>query len=471
LVAGTVVWCFVFSWLVVLRQNRFRTIDYDLGIHDQAIWLLAHGKTFDTVRGLPVFGHHATFAFYLLVPFSWLGGGPNLWNIMQVVAIGSAAIPLYLLARTRHLNAWWAAALGGVWLLQPPLQFFAWEGFHPEVMALPFIVWAYWLGEERRWRAFAVCLLIALCWKEDVSLLVVGLGLLYLIRGRRRLAGAVIGLGLAWFLVVGTWLVPTLAGGKTVYGGLYGDLGDTPAQVVKTGVTHPGEIVQRLSDNHAGSYARDILAPFGFTPLAAPEVLLLGLPQATINLLSTADFTFDLRYHYQALPMVALGIAMVEGVTRIRSWSRGRDGVVRFAVGAALAGALAATCAWGPSPIGLEYRAGYWPLAVPADAPIRERMLARISAHDGVSADYWTVPHLSHRDTIYTFPNPWENKNYGVTTTAHGDPAKVRWILVDTSLFQPSDSTLLTRLLGSGEFVVRDQSGTVLLAERVRPPG
>ena len=42
--------------------------------------------------------------------------------------------------------------------------------------------------------------------------------------------------------------------------------------------------------------------------------------------------------------------------------------------------------------------------------------------------------------------------------------------MVDTSLFQPSDAALYQRLLASGEFVVRDQQGTMVLAERVRPP-
>jgi hypothetical protein len=70
---------------------------------------------------------------------------------------------------------------------------------------------------------------------------------------------------------------------------------------------------------------------------------------------------------------------------------------------------------------------------------------------------------------VYTFPNPWENKNYGITPTASGDPAKVQWILVDTSLFQPSDSVLFNRLIAT-EFTVRQRMGTVVLAERTRPP-
>jgi uncharacterized membrane protein len=465
-----VLWVLIFAWLVALRYDRFAAYDFDLGIHDQAIWLLAHGQTFDTVRGLPVFGDHAMFAYYLLAPLVWLGAGPTAWNVLQVVAIAAGTVPIYLLARKRLHNPWLAAVLGMVWLLQPTLQFFVWETFHPEVMAIPFLLWAYYLGEERRWAPFVVCLLIALCWKEDISLFVIGLALLYLIRGRRRLAAAVGALGLTWFIVIGSWMVPTLAGGKAVYGDYYGELGQTPAQVIQTSVTHPGQVVQRLNDNDAVGYARDLLAPFAFTPLAAPEVLLLGLPQALVNVLSTANFTYDLRYHYEAIPMVALALAMVEGVARIQRWAGQRQGVTRFAAGATAACALAATCAWGPSPIGKEYRVGYWPLVPSPTVTAREHALARIGGSDGVSADFLAVPHLTHRSIIYTFPNPWQNVNYGISSDARGDPGKVKWILVDTALLEPDSATLLNELLTSGEFVLRDQEGSIVLAQRARPP-
>jgi hypothetical protein len=122
------------------------------------------------------------------------------------------------------------------------------------------------------------------------------------------------------------------------------------------------------------------------------------------------------------------------------------------------------------SPIGTEYHAGYWPLESSPTVAARNSEIARIGGSDGVSADYPTVPHLTHRDIIYTYPNPWRNSNYGTSLSAHGDPSKVKWILVDTSMFRPSDRALLDGLLGDGEFVVRDQQGSVVLAERVKPP-
>ncbi len=468
LIGAMVLWSVIFGRLVVLRHDNWRTIDFDLAIHDQSIWLLSRLKSFCTVRGLPVFGHHATFAYFFLVPFAWLGAGPNFWDVLQVLAIASSALPLYFLARRRLRSPWLAATLGVAWLLQPPLQFFAWETFHPEVMAIPFLLWAYWAAETGRRRTYWILVVIALMWKEDVALFVALLGVVQLVRHRRRQGLFTIGLALVWFGVFGAWMVPAIAGGGTVYGGLYGSLGDSPGEVLKTGLTDPGAIFDRLGQNGAFAYARDLLAPFGFVPLAAPLVLLMGLPQALINLLSTANFTWDLHYHYQALPMAAAGLAMVEGVAWL---GRHRSGARRFTVGWVAACALAGTVAWGLTPISRDYRQGYWPLQTPSDVAFREHALSLIGPDDGVSVDYWSTPHFTHREIAYTFPNPWRNKNYGITSSAHGDPAKVKWVLVDQNLFQPEDQSLFAQLLASGEFKVAGSSGTVVLLKRVAPPG
>ena len=53
----------------------------------RAVWLLARGQDFITVRGLPVFGHHASFGLLLFAPASWLGAGPNVLNVVQVTVL------------------------------------------------------------------------------------------------------------------------------------------------------------------------------------------------------------------------------------------------------------------------------------------------------------------------------------------------------------------------------------------------
>lgn len=456
----------VFARLVILRQNRFRTIDFDLGIHDQSIWLLSRLHDFSTVRGLPVLGHHATFAYVLLVPLAWLGGGPNLWNTLQVVALAATAIPLYRLARLRTSNAWLAVVPAGVWLLQPSVQSFAWETFHPEVMALPFLVWAYDAGERQNWRLFAGLLFVTVCWKEDLSLAVMGLGLLYLIRRRRRVGLYLLAGGLTWFIVIGSILVPHAAGGKTVYGGLYGDLGSTPSQVLVGGLRHPTRIVRKLQQNHASAYLRDILAPTGLSPVASPGALLIGAPQAFVNLLTYAEFTRDLHYHYQAVPLAATAMAMVEGIGVLY---RGRRAWGRAAAGLALASGFAASMVWGIGPQSVRYRTGFWPLLPTLDQSAREQALRLIGPDDAVAADFFQVPHLTHRRVVYTFPNPWTNKNYGITDASHGDQAAVKWLAVDRSLMGGPETTLFNSLVSSGEFSIRFEDGTFVVAERTAP--
>ncbi len=102
------VFAIVFGRLVVLRHERFGTFDFDLGIYDQAVWLLAHGHGFDTVRGLGVFGNHVNLAFYLLVPFYWLGAGPNFLNLVMVAAVAASAVPVFRLGRHWLTDEWHA---------------------------------------------------------------------------------------------------------------------------------------------------------------------------------------------------------------------------------------------------------------------------------------------------------------------------------------------------------------------------
>ena len=476
LTAAIAVWIAVFSVLVWRRHVLFGTIDFDLGIHDQSIWLLSRGHWFTTVRGLPIFGHHASFGYFLLVPFYWLGAGPQFLNLFQVVVLALGAIPLYLLARDRLVSPWAALVPAVVWLLQPSVQWFAWETFHPEVIAIVPVMCAYLAAERKHIGWYWVWIALAIVWKEDLALVVIGLGLLYLIRRRWRLGAATVAVGAIWFASFAMVMVPHLAGGQTVYGPLYGTLGDSPSEVARTAITDPGAVTSRLKDNGAGSYAGQLLAPMAFTPLAAPSLLLLGAPQAVINLLSTANFTWDVRYHYAAIPLLALALGMVEGIAAIDRWFRRRRRApsARWVVlGVTLAMALFASRMWGPSPLSVRYHDGYWPdtrYAYGTDA--KKEAVAAIPTGAPVSADYNLVPHLAHRELVYTFPNPWISSNYGVDgVSRNADPTRVQWIAVNTYVLDVNSRALLDDLIGDGEFVVQSDNDGVLVARRVHPPG
>ena len=473
-------WAIVLGRLIVLRHDRFGTFDFDEGIQDQLIWQLAHFRQFTTVRGVPFLGNHASFGFFLLAPLAWLGAGPNIWNILNAVALASCAPILYLIARDRIGRPWVGLLVGVAWLAQPSVQWWVQEGFHPECVALPFL-FATWLFGERiakrmadglpidrrlRWQ-FALSFLFTIIWKEDLALALVGMGLVWLVRRRWKLGLRVVAVGALWFAIFGAWMVPHFAGG-TVYGGIYGDLGATPSAVVKTSVRHPSRLVQRLDDNDAIDYSRHLHQSYGFVSVLSPVTWLIGAPQWMVNISSTANFTCDPMFHYQAIPTAALAISFIEGVSLLM---RRRRWLGETAVLVGVCSALWCAHVFGPGPWSTSYRQGFWPLVAGPNQAANVAAVRRVGPDDGVSADYNVVPHLTHRQFTYTFPNPWRNSNYGIEPTEHGDPAKVQWIVMDTAMLNEVDAQLYASIEASGEFRLVMHQGTVEVLQRVRPPG
>jgi uncharacterized membrane protein len=472
-------WCAVMYLHVWGRHDRFGTFDNDLGFHDQYVWLLARGKSFSTVLGLPPFGHNATFGYLLLLPLSWLGLGPHGLNLIGTVAVGLGAVPLYLLARDRFGDQWKGVPFGLVWLLHPVVQGNVWETFHPDAMAMAPLMAAYLCATRRRWRWFAVWLVLALIWKSDVSLAVAMLGLLLALRTRRpdspdsafgphrpardrRIAAATVAVGLLWFAVTVGWMIPHFSGGGTVFGPLYGDLGETPVDVAATTVQDPARVAGRLWEHEPVRYGRDLLAPYAFLPALAGGPLLLAAPQAVVNLLSDMPFTREWpdNAHYQALPVVALSLALVEGVAWL---DRKRPGWGRPATTLVLATSLAATVAWGSLPPFATQQDYYWQ---PADAVARQTRkdaIDLIPPDASVTAQYLLVPHLTHREQVYSFPNPWRRVFYGVKGTPLPDPATVEYLVVDTPALQGIDAEDWRCIIGSGAFTtLYDQQGIVV---------
>ena len=473
LVVAMAAWLAVFSALIWHRHARFGTWDFDLGHHDQAIWLLSRGGGFVTVSGMPVLGHHFTVAYFAVAPLYWLGGGPQLINLLQTAALALSAVPIYLYARDRLANEWHALALGVAWLLNPSVQWLCWEAWHPETMAIPFLLTAYLLASRRRWRWYAVILVAALTWKEDVALAAIVLGIVFLLRRQRRIGLFTIAVGVAWFVLAYQIAMPHFNGGQNHAGIFYGELGDSPSEIARTAVTDPGAIWERLRGNDALGYARDLLVPFAAVPLLAPLVTVVAVPQFFANALTNAGFFYDIRFHYVAIIVAVLAIAGVDGAARFTT-ARLRSKVV----GTIVAAALASSVAWGLSPLSTQYRSGYWVLD---DNPRQAVLDAAVDAVPGgaaTAASYYIVPHLSHREQIYTFPNPWIAANWGLAGEAPHDPdhdhvgAEVDWLVVDTTTHgaDSREELLLDELLAAEFRVVSDDSG-IVVARRVARPG
>lgn len=464
--AMVVGWSVLFIVLGWIRQARYATFSFDLGIYDQAIWLLSRfHDPFVTVRGLEFFGHHVNPIVLLFVPFYWLGAGPLFLLSAQVVVQASGAIAIFLLARDRLHDRWLAVALAAVLLLNPTYQWLTWEFFHPDALAIAPLLFAYWAARTARWKWFVVFAVVAAACKEDVALAIAVMGVLIAVRGNRRIGLLTLAASIAWYTIATRVVIPLSNGIGPFYDSFFGDLGKNPVEVGTHLATHPREAVDLATQHDRVSYYEMMFAPVAFLPLLAIPTLLIAGPMLAVNIFSSFPYTREIRYHYSALVLVGIILATVEAIAWV---AVKKPGLVRFLVGLVVATSLAATVAWGPSPIGVKYHSGIWPLQA-------DRQSARDAAVDLVpdgaptSAIYNLLPHLAHRDEIYDFPVPWRNVNWGVDGEHLADPAGVQWLVVDRREMSAEDIALLERLVTRQFHVVFDRDG-IVVAKRVRPP-
>jgi uncharacterized membrane protein len=501
---GLVAWWIVtFSQLVWRRHDRFGSFAFDMGIYDQAVWLLGRFRDFDTVRGLPVLGHHVNLNLIVLAPFSRLGAGPAFLNIFQVVSIGMGAVPVYLLGRRRFESGWPAVCFSLAFLAHPSIQSMTWELFHPDALAITPLLCAWYTWRTRRWGWTVGFVVYAMAWKEDVALFVVMLGLVWAARAQWRLRRAVrlgvppasadpptverrerrnalvLAVGAAaWFMVATRVVIPAFNDVGPFYDEFFGDLGDSPTEIATTVVTEPDVVADKLDEANGLDYVRGVIGPFGYTAIAAPAVLLLGAPQTMVNLLAAQSFVYDLKYHYVALPLTATTIASVEGTAmlvaligrRRRGWGRATLAVTCAVV---LVSAVGATRAKGLSQWGDRYAQGYWPADDDPRRPVYDRALALVPDDVAVMATSRFLPHLTHRDAIYFFPNPFQERYWGVSGEAQHDPARVTWLAVDRHQFenQAADGALLKSILALPGWRVLLDDDDIVVATRDELPG
>lgn len=446
--------------LVMARHNNFWTHDYDLGIYDQAVWLLSRFDSFITVRGLAVFGHHANIALLLLVPFYWLGAGPNFLNVVMVGSLSLAAVPIFRYASQLLGNQWMAVVLAFAFLGHFTTSWILNETFHPEVMAIAPFLAAFVAARNERWRAYGLWLAFAVAWKEDFAVAAFVLGAILLVRGKRKAGLITMGASAAWFLIATQVMIPYFSEGGAFYNDFFGELGNRPTEIAVNTVTRPALVVDILRQHGAVGYLRQLLTPFAGVPLLSPLTLLIGLPQFLVNLLSVHTFTADIRAHYVAVPLSAASLAMVEGAARVTHL-----GWRRFLVGLIAATSLATAVAWSIFPIGDRYDEGFWPLGGTDRRAILEEIVAIPGNDDAVTATYNLVPHLTHRREIYTFPNPWIRSYWGKGDEKLPDPAVIDWLIIDRQTLGES-AVELERILAEEEWAIIIDRDDVLVAER-----
>jgi uncharacterized membrane protein len=396
-----------FAALSVLRQEAFSTGRFDLGNMVQAVWSTAHGHPLrvtdlhgDQISRL---GAHVDPILVLFAPLWWIWPSANMLLVVQAIAVGVGALPVYWLAR-KHLGSGRAGVgFALVYLLYPATGWLTLNEFHPVALATPLLLFAFWFLDQDRLVPFALFAVAASACKEEIPFVVAGFGIWYAVSRRRWVEGAAIaGLGVAWAAVATTVVIPHFNHGQTSdFYTRYSEVGGSPGGIVKTAFTHPGRLVDAAFTGRDLHYALQLLWPLAFLPLLAPLMLVAVLPELAINALSAVTTQTSIHFHYTAGLIAPLVIAAVFGAQRLR----GRGVLV---ASAAVLVALAGNYRLGPAPAWEHVPGGQRFQARAADVTAHDRIAARalrlIPDDAVVVATNSLGAHLSARRRVLSFP-------------------------------------------------------------------
>ncbi len=189
-----------FSTLSILRHRAYTTGRYDLGNMVQTVWNTAHGHFLQMTSGDGVqisrLAAHFDPILAAFAPLWLVWPSPEMLLTVQAIVVALGALPLYWLG-AKHLGSERAGlGFGLVYLLYPATQWLTLNEFHPVALACPFLLFAYWYLDESRFLLFAIWATAAMATKEEVGLVVAGMGIWYAIGRQRRAGLAIAGAGL-----------------------------------------------------------------------------------------------------------------------------------------------------------------------------------------------------------------------------------------------------------------------------------
>ncbi|HVC32927.1 MAG TPA: DUF2079 domain-containing protein [Chloroflexota bacterium] len=453
-----------FSVLSIRERDALYQFDEDLAIYDQIIWNTAHGHWFVSTliqHANNMLGDHFSPGVAVFAPFYVVWPNPAVLLIGQSLLLALAAVPLYAFAR-QHLGSIAALLVAAAYLVYPALHFVNLFQFH-EIALLPLpLAFALIAVENGSPRLFFAAALVSLTVKEEVAIVVVGLGLLWWLRRRDwRMGAATIALGLIVGAITMGVILPhfNLAGSGYYYVRRYAYLGDSPPRMIVTALTSPGLILAHLTTPDRLPFLAELFGPLLLTPLLGWEYVVAALPVFGYLLLgdSPDQYAIDRHYLTPLLPFLFFGGAL--GLARIR---RGLGAVAeRGPTAITLAGILLAASATasyliGPTP----FARGYDPRAFTATAHAAQirRLMREIPAGASVSASRNLLSWFSERGHVYRFPQ------LGDAEYVLLDWRELRYPAVFSQ-----DDDALGHLLSSPNYRMIDSAGATTLFQRGDP--
>jgi uncharacterized membrane protein len=328
---GTVILFFCSS----LRHWLYKSSAWDLGIFDQAIYLISTGqKPITSLLGFHILGDHASIIFYPISLFYRIYPDVHWLFAIQAIALTIGGFPLYYLSLQSGLNRYQAITIVFAYLLYPLVINKSLFDFHPEVIAVPGFLIATLAARSNKIILFCVVIIVILSCKAVLSLTVIAMGLWLILCEQKRIYGAIaLSAGLGWFIISTQFIIPIFLngemGGATAAVARYSYLGNSLIEIIKNIFLKPNLIASKIFSLESLEYIFYLILPvfWGLSPKYLSP-LLSAIPALTLNILSTFQVQRDLIQQYSLPVLPFLFLAVISTVANHQNWLKTRKSIL-----------------------------------------------------------------------------------------------------------------------------------------------
>ncbi|MBV9387549.1 MAG: DUF2079 domain-containing protein [Chroococcidiopsidaceae cyanobacterium CP_BM_ER_R8_30] len=309
-----------------LRHALFQSSAWDLGIFDQAVYLISSGTPpISSFIGFHILGDHAALILYPLSLLYKIYPDVHWLLAVQAIALALGAIPAWYLARQAGLGERQSTAITAAYLLYPLVFNINLSDFHPETLALPVILATVWFARCNRKWWFCLGIIFTLSCRDALSLNVAAMGFWLLLFEKRRLCGVIaIVAGIAWLLIAIQVIVPHYGGEAASIGRYlprYRDLGNSFPEIIRNLLLKPGLVIEKVCSLATVEYLSLLLLPMIWGLSLKHLTPLIGaLPTLAMNILADTHLQRDLTHQYSVPVLPFLLLATIDTVATRQQW-------------------------------------------------------------------------------------------------------------------------------------------------------
>jgi uncharacterized membrane protein len=377
-----------YSILSIVRHNNYQSFGYDLGINDQTVWRYAHFQPpLSTIAPIPdktKLAEHVELVYAFISPAYWIWETRKMLLLLEVAAICLSGLAVYFLARKKGLKEPVALALVIGYLGFYGVQGAMWFDVHSATFGTAFMMWFIYFLETKKKIPALIFFFLAITSKENIGLYTFLISLVYFFKYRTKLSIFFMAFSLAYVSFIFFVFFPHIEHVNYLYANKDGILSNL----------NPLSLIDTDEKRQVIWYS---LLSFGFLALLAPLYLIPALGHLALFFVVASDLNgaqgLYMHYRVSMAPLLIYPtiIAIARYKKKLNKWQIGAyllvcTMVVQYVLHLPLS-YLSKGWFWTQSP------------AVKNINDMRDKYLPKDAS---VVAQNNIVPHISHRDKIYS---------------------------------------------------------------------